>query len=574
MMPRIYLSHSTSVIDKNLIKLLKFYDLEYKILKAEENIERESCLFLNGAIFGNDTSDDSFKEFLVTSFSSIFLYNLSATHSKVIEWFTESKINVASINDKDLHYNVSGNHPEICNQLSGFTFHANETNKDFIFKTTDSSIRSLIDINSKPYFIYFEIKRCKIFAIANEKMVNLDQEVTSEDFKISSLFSEFVPVLMFLKSILKDQFWHPPNDYACLVIDDPLLKKKYGFLDFKKLLSLMDQYKFCSNIALIPYNYNRSDSEVVRLFNERDDKYSISIHGCDHGEAEFGISDEKELNRKTKLALLRMNKHKNITGIDHDKVMVFPQGSFTSNSLKLLKANNFLGAINAKVLADDISHINVSYFFYSANMNYFNFPLFLRRYPEDISDFALDLFINKPIFIVEHHGFFKDGGKRICEFVTSINDNFPDINWKSPRHILKNFYLKRKERDGSNCLKIFTGDTIIKNNSNRLISYNIFKQEDGVVPIEKITVDGQKADYVFKNNAINLKVDIQPKEEKEIKIIYHNYFETSENPGIILNFKVFMRRRLTEARDNYIDKNEILSVAASKMKNLVKKFTA
>jgi peptidoglycan/xylan/chitin deacetylase (PgdA/CDA1 family) len=574
MKPQIYLSHSTSTIDKNLIKLLNFYNLGYKILKNEGDIVSESCLFLNCDIFDDETSDDSFKEFLFSSFSNIFLYNVSPIHSKNIEWLTESKIIVSSINDDILYYKISDNYPEICMQLSGLTFQTNKINKDFIFHSTDSSIKYLVNINSKPYFICFENKGCKIFVIANKKMVDLSCKVTSEDFKISDHFSEFTPVLMFLKYVLKDYFWHPPNDYACFIIDDPLLKKKYGFLDYKELLSLMDKYNFCSNIAFIPYNYDRSDNEVASTFNERDDRFSISIHGCDHCEAEFGITDEKELNRKLKLALSRMNMHKNITKIDHNKVMVFPQGSFSSNSLKLLKANNYLGAINSNVLADDIPHIDISSFFSPASMNYYNFPLFLRRYPEDISDFALDLFMGKPIFFVEHHGFFKDDYKKLCKFVTSLNNNFPHIKWKSPQYILKNFFLERKDSDKSKCLKIFTRNTIIRNDTNNLISYSILKQEDDAIPIEKVLVNEKDVDYISWNNSINLNTVIQPKEQIEIKILYHNFFETSENPGVIATYKVFMRRVLTEVRDNYIEKNETLSRMAFKMKSLIKKFVA
>jgi hypothetical protein len=517
--------------------------------------------------------DSSFKDFLLRSFSNIFLYNLSPINSNCIELLTESKITLSSISDNFLYYNISDNDPAICNQLSGSKFEANEKNRDFYFKTSDSSIRSLININSKPYYIYFKIKNCRIFAVANNKMVNLDQKVTSEEFNTSNIFSEFAPFLMFLKYVLKDKFWHPPNDYACFIIDDPSLKKKYGFLDFKKLSSLMDQYNCSSNIAFIPYNYSRSDNEVVCMFNERDDKLSISIHGCDHSESEFGISDEKELNRKIKLALFRMEKHKNITGIDHNKVMIFPQGSFSSNSIKLLKANNFLAAINSKVLADDISNIDISSFFNPANMSYFNFPIFLRRYPKDISDFALDLFMSKPIFLVEHHDYFKDDYRNLCNFITDINNKFPKIKWKSPQYIMKNFFLEKREQDSSICVKIFSGNTIIRNNSNKLIKYNIVKQEDELIPIEKIVIEGIKTDYVFKNKTINLKINIKPKEQIEIKILYHNFFDVSQNPNIITNCKILMRRLLTEIRDNYFTKNETLLRMASKKKSFIKKIT-
>jgi hypothetical protein len=357
---KIYLFCSTDEIDKNLKKLINFFGLNCEFVNEIKNIEQDSCLFLNCDIWQKRKLLASDRDLLISKCSYIFLYNLSPGYSRTIEWLTEFKINVSRINDEVFYYRVSDDDPEVCKHLGGAAFSASKPNKDYIFQSTNSSVRSLISINNEPYFIRFEIENCEIFALSNKKMVDLDQKVTSGDFKISSIFSEFAPILMFLKYCLKNQFMHSSGDYACFIIDDPLLKSNYGFLNFKKLLSKMKQHNFCSNISFIPYNWNRSDNEILRMFNERDDKFSITIHGCDHCQAEFGITDEKELNRKIKLALSRMNKHQKINVIEYNKVMVFPQGSFSSNSLKILKANNFLGAINSKILADDAPHLYLS----------------------------------------------------------------------------------------------------------------------------------------------------------------------------------------------------------------------
>jgi len=573
MIPQIYLSNLSNAIDKNIIKLLNYYDLEYKELRRNDKIVDTSCLFLNCDILDVQKFNDSFKEFILSNFSCIFFYNLSLQSSIVIELVAETKVILSKVKAGDFLYRVSDGDSDICKQLSGFSFTENESKEESIFKYKDPSIKSLITLNNEPFFIKLEKSNCEIFAVANNRVVDLEQKVTSEDFKISNIFSEFAPILMFLKYFSKDRFWHASDEYACFIIDDPLLKKRFGFLVFKKLLSLMDKYNFCSNIAFIPYNYNRSDNEVVHMFNEREDRFSISVHGCDHCEAEFGINDEKELNRKIKLAQSRMNKHKNLTEIEHNEIMVFPQGSFSSTSLKVLKANNFLSAINSNVIANNIHHLTISSFFSPVIMDYSNFPLFLRRYPEFVSDFALDLFMDRPIFFVEHHGFFKDDYKRLCKFVSKINKNFGKIKWRSPQHIIQNYYLERNMIK-SKQVRIFANQVIIRNDSNKEILYRIFKQEDGTIPIEKILINEQKADYTYKNDLIYLKAVIQPNEKIEIRILYNNFFGISEKPGLVDDFKLLMRRLLTEVRDNYLSKNETLSKIASKAKYFIKKFVA
>ena len=67
-----------------------------------------------------------------------------------------------------------------------------------------------------------------------------------------------------------------------LIIDDPLLRKDYGFLNFESVLGLMDEYNFHTSIAFIPHNWRRNASGITRMFRERPDRYSICFHGNDH----------------------------------------------------------------------------------------------------------------------------------------------------------------------------------------------------------------------------------------------------------------------------------------------------
>ena len=111
---------------------------------------------------------------------------------------------------------------------------------------------------------------------------------------------------MALKYFLKDQFPIPSDEFACFIIDDPLIKKNYGFLNYKKLLSLMDQHNFCSNIAFIPFNDYRSDNEVASMFIYRPDRYLCVFTVVTTARLNFLFRNEKELNRKIKLALLEI----------------------------------------------------------------------------------------------------------------------------------------------------------------------------------------------------------------------------------------------------------------------------
>src|SRR5205085_6714296 len=45
---------------------------------------------------------------------------------------------------------------------------------------------------------------------------------------------EYVPALIFLRFAEGDRCWRNPQARAGLVIDDPLLRKSYGFIDFRE----------------------------------------------------------------------------------------------------------------------------------------------------------------------------------------------------------------------------------------------------------------------------------------------------------------------------------------------------
>lgn len=217
---------------------------------------------------------------------------------------------------------------------------------------------------------------------------------------------------------------------ACIIIDDPFLRDKYGFLDFYKLLDLMDRHNFHTTIAFIPWNYNRTISSVARLFRERSDRFSLCVHGCDHTRAEYGIADEIRLDKITKLALSRMDAHERMTGITYARVMVFPQGYFSNAALRVLQKNNFSAAINTETVPCEGGAIEAA------------IPFYRRFRPEDAVGQVTD-----PLFIALHHDYFmNEGYKRLGNFVDKMStSSAADIEWCGVGDIIKPKKAKTKE---------------------------------------------------------------------------------------------------------------------------------
>ena len=210
-------------------------------------------------------------------------------------------------------------------------------------------------------------------------------------------------------------------NHASIIIDDPLLRENYGFLNYRKLLNLMDKHNFFTTIAFIPFNFNRTDKRIAALFRERPDRFSLCVHGCDHTKAEFGRTDLNYLDTKVKLATARMIEHEKRTGISFDRIMVFPQGIFSNAALEALKKNNYLAAVNTEAMPTE-GHISST------------FPFFLRYKPEDVPDCVSD-----PIFVVLHHDYFKNGYERLTNFVDELNTRSKKLKWASLGSIVRSF---------------------------------------------------------------------------------------------------------------------------------------
>ena len=209
--------------------------------------------------------------------------------------------------------------------------------------------------------------------------------------------------------------------HASIIIDDPLLRENYGFLNYQKLLDLMDKHNFFTTIAFIPFNFDRTDKGIASLFRERSDRFSLCVHGCDHIKGEFGRTDIDYLNKQVKLATARMIEHEKRTGIPFDRIMVFPQGKFSNEALEVLKKNNYWAAVNTEALPVD-GRISST------------LPFFLRWKPEDVTDCVSD-----PILIVLHHDYFKNGYERLTDFVDKLNTQFKNIKWDSLGNIVRSF---------------------------------------------------------------------------------------------------------------------------------------
>ena len=558
-------------IDSNLGRLTEFLGPNCRFVQVDDgqgsldNLSKDVkskdlCVMVSSKTLAKMLSaydcSDYLKEFLFKQASSLFVYGMSPgdLDSSAVKFLTDGLVSSISAFDRgERKYDISPDLRHITRQFSGISFGPIRSKTDFALEAGNNSgaFTNIISIDDKPFFTTFKRDNCTVFLVACSQIADINKTIGRE-FNTKEYFSQLIPPMMFLKHVLEDRCWHNAHNYARFMMDDPLLRESYGFLNYRQLLGVMDQRNFASTVAFIPWNRKRTSRSIAKLFRERPDRLSICIHGCDHTRGEFGIRDIGQLNSKVRLAKERMIAHERLTGVPFVDVMVFPQGVFSTEALKSLKCNNYLAAVNSMVVPLDQKKAEVlklSDHLGVAVMNYESFPLFRRRYPGEAIDFAFDLFLGKPSLIVEHHSYFKEGYEKITELIRAIN-SLGQIRWDGFEQIIKNSYLQRRVSDGKICCRIYASSALIKNTYGSTQEYVITKNETNNVPIEQVSVNGQKVPYVIENNQLTLSVEIAPESSADVRITYRNAQPYSvDKRKLRQRIRVSLRRLMSEFRD-------------------------
>jgi hypothetical protein len=420
----------------------------------------------------------------------------------------------------------------------------------------NTSALSLISSASGSMFLKLQYGHFPVFVSTSAEIIDIDAELTTQNFDVRKHFLAAVPVVLYIKWAFAESCWSAPETNACLVIDDPVLKSTHGFVNFQELLSLMKGHNFSTNIAFIPWNWRRSSPEVVRLFRENPENYSVSVHGCDHTRAEFGSLDRQRLYWKTQQALERMNRHESITGIRHDRVMVFPQGIFSEAAMSALKHTDLIAAVNNDVLCAEPHPraITVSDVWDIAVMRYKNFPIFTRRYPwEGSENFAFDALLGKPVIIIIHHDYCSDHCRRLVDFVDRLNALKCRLTWRSLGDVVRRSCRQRQFSPEVMEVEMYGTELQVENHSEKRKRFIVRRRESDPSTIKEVRAESGQIAWNSFEDRITFEIELNPAESRTVSVKFHDLrgYDYSRE-SVSYEVKTMLRRYLCEMRDNYI----------------------
>jgi len=576
----------TSADAKNLGKVLSFFGVSWRALTAVEFLadgfdpdrgDVKYRLFCSGEILESLLSslDTSRISQWQSRIHSVFAYGIgSDSFSAALTRVAGRNASVAGDHVVSEPWRVTDAYPEFCGPLTGLRILPPPGTREsgIVINHPTSQILEIVSsgkILSLVRLLYHEVP---IFISAASRVLDIDAVLSHANFDIRNDFAASAPVVAYVKWAFAETCWKAPGTRGCVVIDDPLLRRQYGFLNFRDLLSAMERFNFSTNIAFIPWNWRRNAADVVQLFKSNPSRYSLSIHGCDHTGGEFGMPDVGRADSKALTAVDRMDRLQSATGISYDRIMVFPQGVFSGPAMSALKERNFVAAVNTEVVSTDGGcQIRTSDVWDVAVMNYSEFPIFTRRYPrQGAENFAFDILLGKPCLVVIHHEDCRAHLKDLTEFIERLNALHCDISWCSLGDVVRGSYRYRELEKGIVEIEAYGRELDLANTSTQRKHYRVRKQERTLPSNLKVVAGPAEIPSRSENGYVHFEIDLDAGESTRIRLEYRGGArESARAESMKYRVKTALRRYLSEVRDNYVATGRYYMVEARKSRGKV-----
>lgn len=568
-------------VDERLIRLANSIGIETEWLQLQQGglppalPIADASIAVNPSVWSRIAAPTAAADWLRASGAQLLVY---AVHpqpyaSELIKSMSSGHISgVTGMPDPSLGYTVASQSGEVCGPYAGVAFAPANSASDCVLTLSGrSAARPLISAGGGPLFAELAADKSRMFFIASAEVTDLNAQ--AGDRWATEFFSGLIPYVMALRAIFGDSCWKPVAQHAAIVVDDPLLRPRYGFLDFEQLLRMAREHNFHAVLAFIPYNFSRIADSTVQIFRENRDHLSLCFHGNDHTAAEFASPAASLLHTILQTAERRIEKLTASTGLICDRVMVFPQGRFSDEAMSALRDRNFDAAVNTVTrpygTAVDLS---IGELTLPAIVRYGGFPLFLRRSSVNtqMPETAFCLFFGRPVFIVEHHDRF-ERPQPLLDAVHRINSLAPGIKWSPLSTATAGAQLSRTRPDGSLEIRAWARTAHVTHSAPGLqrcvVEWPLPEADSTVIQVVRDGLD--PVAFMADSTAVRVSLDLAAGETARLSVVHRNAVMPHVARSLRYSARVFIRRRMSETRDNLLSRNPtILNAAKSVQRRL------
>ncbi|HUA38732.1 MAG TPA: hypothetical protein VMA35_10110 [Candidatus Sulfopaludibacter sp.] len=444
-------------------------------------------------------------------------------------------------------------------ELASFSY-ARKRDKALAFVTgPGAGAEMIMSLDDAPAFVRTRVGQAHVFLWCTDDVFDVHRPLAAER-EFEEAADQYIPAIVFLRFAFRDRCWHNPSPAAGIVIDDPLLRRRYGFIQFPELLASAKRHGYRVTLAFIPWNHWRSRPNQVRLFRDYTSSFSVCAHGCDHTNNEFKSADYEELLRKNFVASQRMEDHAKRIGLDYEPLMVCPQEQYSLEAMRAFAdSRRFMGLMCTACMPRGLisPQISGADLLLPAQDSFFGFPVFKRHYSGgDLSVFAMSLFLGKNAILVEHHEFFRNGPGGAEKFAAGLTGIHPEITWAPLADAVTQTHLRRRAAETRWEVRFFTDTFVLSHKSETPMDYKLIRRMPDSTVIRRVTVDGTEIGFSRGNGFLAFEIRLD--RPQTIRVRIEAMPVEPKRPaslGIKYQVSVAFRRGLSELRDNVIARN-------------------
>lgn len=456
-----------------------------------------------------------------------------------------------------------------CGPLANLTFTQPAATLSGFALSAPSDARVFITAEARPLLVQLVSAQTTI-TLSTVPLPDLDEALDQKNPLHAHALSVIAP-LLFLRQSFGDQCWQPSSPTAQVVLDDPPLVRRYGHLDFDKLLESMQRAHYATTLAFIPWNSWRTRRALADRLTAPHSGLTLCMHGCDHTHREFASHDERQLLYKSHTVFRRMHMHEDRTHAEFHMVQVFPQGFFSHEALSALRATSYQAAVNTSIFpVENAQHpLTLGQALLPAVTPAHGFPVFARYHRDEFFDFCFALFLGKPALAVAHHEDFREGYAPWEAFADRLRQQAPALRWPPLIEQLTHCCLRKTVDAQTEEIRFFTRRIRFwrraKNSSKILLS----KQEPDPARIDRVRLDGKLIDYSFSDGLLQVTTFVEDEGPHTLEIFDHDLRSAAVplTPTSVA-LKVLLRRALSELRDRVLYRFPRLLAVAQKLVRL------
>jgi hypothetical protein len=421
------------------------------------------------------------------------------------------------------------------------------------------ALEIVMSLDGAPSFVRTRATVTDVFVWSTSHVLDVARPLAAEK-ELEDAWDQVIPAIIFFRSALGEQCWHNPSTGAGIIIDDPLLTRRYGFIDFPPLLASARSNGYHVTLAFIPWNVWRSRRSSVKTFLHHSDCFSVCAHGCDHTDNEFGSADYGMLLRKNFVARARMDRLRHDTGIDWDPLMVCPQEKYSREAMRAFAdSRQFIAVVNTSCIPKNLtsSEACAADLLVPVQDSPFGFPVFKRWYWKDVSALLMGLFLGKPAILVEHHDFFRHGPAAAEKFAALVRDKRPGISWQPLYETALRTHIQRQVSGGWREIRFFTDRFRLSHTSDGA-GYRFFRRMPDNKRVKRVVVNGQDVPFNRESSFLRFEVRADAPAALDVEVVMEAIKPTTAySSGVRYQAGVAVRRALSEFRDNVVVRSDI-----------------